>query len=71
MMPASAATVKPKAVNETTPTTPPVYETAPSDIPNPDAPITASVASPTGTTPPVSEATSSAATIDKPLDPIL
>jgi hypothetical protein len=52
--PAAATTVEPKAVNETPPTTPPVYEMAPSDIPNPDAPVTASVASPTGTTPPVS-----------------
>jgi hypothetical protein len=36
------------------PTTPPVYETAPSDILNPDAPVIASVASPAGTTSPVS-----------------
>jgi hypothetical protein len=47
------------------PIKPPVYETTPSDIPNPDAPVTASVASPTGTMPPVSEAASSAATIEK------
>jgi hypothetical protein len=53
------------------PTTPPVYETAPSDIPNPDAPVTASVASPTGTMLPVSETASSAAAIDKPPNPIL
>jgi hypothetical protein len=38
------------------PTTPPVYETAPSNIPNPDAPVTASVALPIGTKPPVSGA---------------
>jgi hypothetical protein len=65
--PAAAATVEPKAVNEMPPTTPPVYETAPSDIRNPDAPVSESVASPTGTMPPVSEVASSAATIDKPL----
>jgi hypothetical protein len=34
------------------PTTPPVYETAPSDITNLDAHVTVSVASPAGTTPP-------------------
>jgi hypothetical protein len=50
---------------------PPVYEMAPSDIPNPDAPVITSVVLPTGTMPPVLEAALSAATIDKPLNPIL
>jgi hypothetical protein len=67
---AAAATVEPKAVNETLPTMPPVYKTAPSDIPNPDAPVTAYVASPTGMTPPVSEAVSFVTTIGKPPDSI-
>jgi hypothetical protein len=53
------------------PTTPPVYETAPSDIPNPDASVTASVASPAGTTPPVSETASTAATVNKLPNPVL
>jgi hypothetical protein len=56
---------------KTAPTTPPVYETAPSDISNPDAPVTASVALPAGMMPSVAEAASSAATIDKPPNPIL
>jgi hypothetical protein len=63
-MPATAATVEPKAVNETPPTMPPVYETAPSDFSaTTDAPATTSATA--STMPPVAETASSAATMNE------